>query len=119
MGENERLDDKFRDLRVLLKEDMTELRNDLISRVEGVHERLDTLNGRTGKSEIAIAVLQDRSERSERTAEAARQAAATSSVEASIARAQASSRGRIAGAIGSFAGAAAAAFAYVLWKIFG
>lgn len=35
---------------------------DLKHGIDGVHERLDTLNGRTRRTELDIAVLQDRSE---------------------------------------------------------
>lgn len=40
---------------------------------QGVHARLDTLNKRTGASEIEVAILRDRSDRAEQTAVAARQ----------------------------------------------
>lgn len=41
---------------------------DLKCGIQGVHERLDTLNGRTRRSEMDIAVLQDRSELSNKRA---------------------------------------------------
>lgn len=62
------LDLKFRELRGFMRDELGDLRSDLRERVDGVNERLDVLNGRTRTSELAIAVLNDRSERAEQHA---------------------------------------------------
>lgn len=65
------LDTKFRELRSFLRDEIGDMRTDLRERVDGVNARLDVLNGRTRTSELAIAVLNDRSERAESIASAA------------------------------------------------
>lgn len=44
------------------REELDRLYHTLDLGFQGVHSRLDTLNSRTGKAELAIAVLQDRAE---------------------------------------------------------
>jgi hypothetical protein len=113
---HEELDGKFHDLRTLLKADMAEVRVDLKDRIDGVNDRLDVLNGRTGKSEIEIAVLRDRSERAERSAVLAQQAASASAVSAAAAERDAHLNGRKAGLFGAGAGSAAVGALYAIWQ---
>lgn len=61
----EDLEQKFRELRSFMRDEIGDMRTDLRERVDGVNARLDVLNGRTRTSELAIAVLNDRSERAE------------------------------------------------------
>ena len=75
---------KFRELRTFIRDEIGDLKIDLRERVDGVNERvdgvnqrLDVLNGRTRTSEIAIAVLEDRSDRAEALARQATETAAT------------------------------------------
>jgi hypothetical protein len=62
------LETKMRELRSFIRDEIGDMRADIRERVDGVNTRLDTLNGRTRTSELAIAVLTDRSERAEREA---------------------------------------------------
>lgn len=111
----EELDDKFRDLRTLIKSDMAEVRTDLRERLEDVVEHLKTLNGRTGKSEIAIAVLEDRSERAEAASSAARAAALAAAGSAATAQRDAKASGI---GWGAGAGTGAAGVLWALWQLF-
>jgi hypothetical protein len=93
---------KFRDLRSFLRDEIGDMRADLRERVDGVNDRLDVLNGRTRTSELAIAVLNDRSERAEKLAQQASDEASAS-----------------ARLWGGGAGAFVGGVVFTVWKFFG
>ena len=107
------LNSKLHDLRTLLKSDMAEVREDLKERIEGVCEQIQTQNGRVGKSEIKIAILEDRSNRAEQAAAAASQAAIASASAAATAQKDAKNAGL---SWGAGAGSAAAAALWGIWQ---
>jgi hypothetical protein len=118
---SDELDSKLRDLRTLLKEDVMEMRTDIRDRIDGIVEGLATLNGRTGKSELKIAVLEDRSERAEVSAQRASDAAIAAATSAATAAATAASTAatshKDAKNAGIGWGAGAGASVYGLWQL--
>jgi chromosome segregation ATPase len=60
------LDERMNQLAENQRETHARLRQDIDRGFQKVNDRLDTLNGKTGKHETDLAVLKDRSERLER-----------------------------------------------------
>ena len=57
--------------------ELLDLKETIRAGFEGIHTRLDLLNGRVRQNEVNTAVLQDRSDRTERAAEGAKTTAGT------------------------------------------
>jgi len=84
--------------------------------IEGIHERLDILNGKVNANTIAIAVLKDRAEQAQL---AAKQAIITAKIKTDAAVANASSVGRNQGAgWGATAGSAVATAVILIYNYF-